>query len=112
MTISIQFFIQGYSDPLRLDRNAGGGGLLVYVRSDIPSSELKSFKFDDDIECICFEINLRGKKWALSSNYRPPSQSQDRILAERLITIVRTTTIFCSLVIAIHLKQIRRSIIS
>ena len=64
-----QFFIEGYSDPLRLDRNAGGGGLLVYVRSDIPSSELKSFKFDDYIECICFEINLRGKKWALFNIY-------------------------------------------
>ena len=49
-----QFFIQGYSDPLRLDKNTGGGGLLVYLRSDFPSSELKSFKFDDDIECICF----------------------------------------------------------
>ena len=72
-----QFFIEGYSNPLRLDRNASGGGLLVYVRSDIPSSELKSFKFDGDVECICFEINLRGKRWALFSIYRPPSQSQD-----------------------------------
>ena len=72
-----QFFIEGYSNPLRLDRNAGGGGLLVYVRSEIPSSELKSFKFEDDMECICFEINLRGKRWALFSIYRPPSQSKD-----------------------------------
>ena len=57
-----QFFMEGYSDPLRLDRDANGGGLLVYVRSDIPSTELKSFKFDNDVECVCFEINLRGKK--------------------------------------------------
>ena len=35
-----QFFMEGYSDPLRLDRDANGGGLLVYVRSDIPSTEL------------------------------------------------------------------------
>ena len=44
-----QFFIEGYSDPLRLDRNDCGGGLLAYVRSDISSNQLKSFKFDDDI---------------------------------------------------------------
>ena len=49
---------------------------MIYVRSDIPTSELRSSKFDNDIECVCFEINLRGKKWALFSIYRPPSQSQ------------------------------------
>ena len=54
-----QFFMEGYSYPLRLDRDGNGGGLLVYVRSDIPSTELKSFKFDNDVECVCFEINLR-----------------------------------------------------
>ena len=51
-----QFFIEVYSDPLRLDRNDGGGGLLAYVRSDVPSSQLKSFKFDDDTESICLKL--------------------------------------------------------
>ena len=32
-----QFAIEGFATPFRLDRNANGGGLLVYVRSDIPS---------------------------------------------------------------------------
>ena len=72
-----QFYIEGYAYPLRLDRNFEGGGLLVYVKSDITMEQLKSFKFDLDIECICFEINLRGNKWALFSVYRPLSQSQD-----------------------------------
>jgi len=71
-----QFVMEGYSYPLRLDRDGNGGGLLVYVRSDIPSTELKSFKFDNDVECVCFEINLRGKKWAIFSIYRAPSQSE------------------------------------
>ena len=56
-----QFFIQGYSEPFRLDRNSNGGGLLVYVKEDIPSKQLKSFKFEDDIECIGFEVNLRKR---------------------------------------------------
>ena len=72
-----KFHFEGYADPLRLDRNCEGGGLLVYVKSDITTRQLKSFKFEIDVECICFEVNLRGKKWALFSIYRPPSQSQD-----------------------------------
>ena len=71
-----QFFIHGYSEPLPLDRNSNGGGLLVFVKEDIPSKQLKSFKFEHNIECIAFEINLRKKKWALFSIYRPPTQSQ------------------------------------
>ena len=60
-----QFSVHGFNKPFLLDKNSNGGGLLVYVRDDIPSFQLKSFSFKDDIECICFEINLRGKKWAL-----------------------------------------------
>ena len=72
-----QFAIEGFATPFRLDRNANGGGILVYVRSDIPSHQVKSYKFSEGIECISFEINLRKKKWVLFSVYRPPTQSQD-----------------------------------
>ena len=71
-----QFSVHGFSKPFRLDRNSNGGELLVYVRDDIPSFQLKSFSFKDDIEFICFEINLRRKKWVLFCIYRPPSQEQ------------------------------------
>ena len=40
-----QFAIEGLATPFRVDRNANGGGLLVYVRSDMPSHRLNSFKF-------------------------------------------------------------------
>ena len=30
-----QFLLNGYSTPFRLDRNADGGGILLYVREDI-----------------------------------------------------------------------------
>ena len=75
-----QFAIEGFATPFRLDRNANGGGLLVYVRSDIPSHRLHSFKISDGIEYISFEINLRKKKWVLFSVYRPPTQSQDYLI--------------------------------
>ena len=32
----MQFLIEGYGPPYRLDRNAHGGGVLVYVREDFP----------------------------------------------------------------------------
>ena len=33
---SKKFVIKGYSPPFRLERNQNGGGLLIYVREDIP----------------------------------------------------------------------------
>ena len=38
---SHQFFIDGYSSPLRLDRDSNRGGVIIYVREDIPCKELK-----------------------------------------------------------------------
>ena len=36
-----QFIIDGYSKPYRLDINSHGGVIIIYVREDIPSKELK-----------------------------------------------------------------------
>ena len=68
-----QFLIDGFAAPYRLDRNKDGRGLLVYVRSDIPSQLLASFKFVEGKECIGFELNLRKKNWAIFSVYPPPT---------------------------------------
>ena len=56
------FLISDFSPPYRLDRSSKGGGILVYVRSDIPSKELKSIPIPKCMECACFEINLYKKK--------------------------------------------------
>ena len=31
-----QFLMEGYSTTFRLDRNAHGGGIMIYIRDDIP----------------------------------------------------------------------------
>ena len=31
-----QFFMEGFSSSHRLDRNCNGGGILLYIRKDIP----------------------------------------------------------------------------
>ena len=36
---SYEFEIEGFSTPLRLDRNFHGGGIIPYVRQDLPCKE-------------------------------------------------------------------------
>ena len=62
-----QFQIEGYT-TYRLDRNANGGGILLYIREDIPSTLLN---FDMSIESFFIEINIRKKKWLLVGTYNP-----------------------------------------
>ena len=60
-----QFLIDGFSPPYRLDRNADVGGIMLYVREDIPSKPLSNNDTDNEIENIFVEINLRSKKWLI-----------------------------------------------
>ena len=68
-----QFKIDGFSIPFRLDRTSNGGGIMIYVREDIPSKILNKHKFPSDIEGLFVEINLRKTKWLLFDAYRPPT---------------------------------------
>ena len=64
-----QFSLQGYSEPLRLDRTAFGGGLLLYFRDDIPVKPLPLIS--GNIECILSEITTAKNKWILIGTYNP-----------------------------------------
>ena len=66
-----QFQIKDFAMPFRLDRNKYGGGLLLYVRVDIPVKLLNDIEFDNSFEIMFVEINLRFKKWFLSCSYNP-----------------------------------------
>ena len=55
---TVQFRIEGFSTPYRLDRNGGGGGILIYAREDIPTRILTLRDFPHDIEGLFVEINL------------------------------------------------------
>ena len=75
-----QFFIDGYSVPFRLDRNENGGGILLYVRDDIPS---KLLSMNSNIEGFFVEINLHNKKrWLLSCSYNPKRSQISSHLSE------------------------------
>ena len=87
-----QFVIKGYSTPFRLDRNQNGGGLLVYVREDIPCKILKEYTREKPIENLFIEINLRSRKLLLSCSYNPKTN----LIADHLHCIGRGIYLYSS----------------
>ncbi len=69
--------IDGFSTPYRRDRNKNGGGILIFVREDIPSKELNDHVLPDYIEGIFIELNFRKSKWLLMGSYHPPKQPDE-----------------------------------
>ena len=61
-----QLQIVGYT-TYKLDRNASGGGILLYIQEDIPSTPLNS---DMSIESFSIEINIRKKEIAFGLHVR------------------------------------------
>ena len=59
----------------RQDRNWNGGGIIIYVREDIPTKILTKQNLPEDIEGIFLEINFRKLKWLLCEIYHPLSQN-------------------------------------
>ena len=64
-----QFLVPGYKKPFRLDRNTYGGGVMIYVREDIPCDILSKHNIPTDVEAIFVEINLRKNKLLASTIY-------------------------------------------
>ena len=60
-----------YSKPFRFDRNRNGGGILLYIREDIPYTELNLHRYPHNIEGIFVEVNLRRTKKAAFGNLSP-----------------------------------------
>ena len=77
-----QFLLPGFKVPIRLDRNKNGGGILAYIREEVPSKDLSEFNYPKDIECVTIEINLHKSKWVLFGIYRPPCQKETYFLEE------------------------------
>ena len=64
------FVIDGFSTPYRLDRGSNGGGIMLYVREDIPFNLLVTDE-KNHIESFYVELNLRNEKWLISCSYNP-----------------------------------------
>ena len=62
-----QFLIAGYSTPYRINCNCHGGGIMLYVRADIPSKLLSTELLP--VKGFYIEINVQRKKWLLRCFY-------------------------------------------
>ena len=60
---SRQFYIESFTPPYRLYQNCHVGGILAYVREDIP---FKLIEMNSSIESISVELNLRKRKWLVN----------------------------------------------
>ena len=69
-----QFLIDGFAKPFHRDRNKNGGGVMIFIRDDIPS---KVNFVPSDIECLFIELNIREAKWLVVGCYHPPSQNDE-----------------------------------
>ena len=65
-----QFSLDAFCKPYRLDHSSNRGGILLYVRDDIPSRLLTDYKIKDNVELVFVEVNIQKKKWLLSCSYK------------------------------------------
>ena len=70
-----QFYVEGFTMTYKLDRNCNGGGVIIYVREDIPSKILEKHKLPQDVEDMFVVLNLRKIEWLLFGTYHSPSEN-------------------------------------
>ena len=84
-----EFLIKGFGDPFRIDKNVNGGGILFYVREDIPAKLLSAET--SVTENFFVEINFR-KKWLVSYSYNPYRNT----ISNHLQTISKSLDLYLS----------------
>ena len=55
----------------RKDRNKFGGGLILFVKENIPCKVLNTFRFSEECEIISIDFSISNKKWLLLGIYNP-----------------------------------------
>ena len=76
----ISSYISIISTKILSDITENKGGLMVFVKSHIPSRSLNDFKIPSNVRIIPFEINLRNKKQLVASIYKAPSKKNKYFL--------------------------------
>ena len=69
-----QFYIDGFKEPIRLDRNRHGGGLVFYVKEDLDCKEIYRFP-KKKVEGFFAKLVIRNSKWLIVGGYNPKKQN-------------------------------------
>ena len=58
--------IEGFGKPFCLDRNRNGGGIMLFIRSDIPAKVISTDK--NPFKSFYFELNVRKHNFTTFEN--------------------------------------------
>ncbi len=72
--------------PPNLCRNWTGGGVITWVRGDIPSSR-RPDQESPNAETLCIELNVKYEKWLIICCYNPNSSMSESYM-KKLSTLV------------------------
>ena len=72
---NFQFLIFVFHELMKLEIPSKCGGMLVYIKSSLPSRIMSNFKLPENIQVMLYVLNLRKEKWLFLSFYKPPLQS-------------------------------------
>ena len=78
----------------------GGGGLMAYVRSNLPARRRSDLELQWPIESIVLDVKINDRKWAVIGAYRP--QSVDNKLFSDIVTkgIHKISTHYKNIIVA------------
>ena len=92
-----EIHVIGY-DLIRNDRNRYGGGVVLYVRDNIPFS-VRNNLIPNQLEMVCIEVSRPyNKSFLISTWYRPPNSNLD-IFDEWALFLSKCDNENCELII-------------
>ena len=86
-----RFMNKGFSVLFRLHRNDKDGGIILYIREDMPSRLVSTES--SEVEGFSLEINLQNKKkWLLWCSYNPKKD----LITQHLYVLSKSIDVFTS----------------
>ena len=92
-----QFDAPGYRS-FRKDRSGHGGGIIAYVRSDLPSRQRSDLEMKC-LESIVLESTIAGRKWAIVCAYRPPTLQNSTFTDDFTVALDRIHVHFDNIIV-------------
>ena len=72
-----EFNVSNYCKPYRQDRNDRGGGVMVFIKDNLPHRLLSEYSgCHEGIDFLSFELMLKSRKWYITYFYRPPAVNE------------------------------------